>query len=382
MKKLLLSLVMLAFGANLMSATDYVLFSKDNYSTLEWTGDANGWKTTVKVNNKTFTIESKKSKSTTNLVKPTDLIKVYKSSDLIISSTDVTMKQVTITGTSGYAAEQSVSSPWTISADGLVTTLKNETGANDVTFTASASQFRVANLVVSDEIGSTPVITYTKVSSIAQCKALATDTKVEVAFPMTVAFVNKSNIFATDAAGDFIQLYGSNKYESNSIIPAGWKGNYKLYNDYTPEIEPEALPESTEKGNFTAKAVDADKITVDLVNNVILIKNVTFAAETPSAKENFTGTVGSTSLSFRNNYTIPGVAAGVYDVTVVVTIFNKEPSLYVINYAAAGAGVEGVAVDENVPVVYYNMQGVKVENPDRGGIYIRVQGNKAVKVAL
>ena len=44
-------------------------------------------------------------------------------------------------------------------------------------------------------------------------------------------------------------------------------------------------------------------------------------------------------------------------------------------------GVEGVEFDENVPVEYYNLQGVKVENPTNG-TFIKVQGNKTAKVYI
>lgn len=38
-------------------------------------------------------------------------------------------------------------------------------------------------------------------------------------------------------------------------------------------------------------------------------------------------------------------------------------------------------VDENAPVEYFNLQGVKVVNPENG-IYVKKQGSKAVKVVL
>ena len=45
-------------------------------------------------------------------------------------------------------------------------------------------------------------------------------------------------------------------------------------------------------------------------------------------------------------------------------------------------GIEGDAVIENeTPVEYYNLQGIKVENPS-GGIFIKKQGNKVSKVLL
>lgn len=47
------------------------------------------------------------------------------------------------------------------------------------------------------------------------------------------------------------------------------------------------------------------------------------------------------------------------------------------------SGVEGIAADAdvNAPVEFYNMQGVRVLNPENG-LYIRVQGSKATKVLV
>ena len=45
------------------------------------------------------------------------------------------------------------------------------------------------------------------------------------------------------------------------------------------------------------------------------------------------------------------------------------------------SGVEDTMVDENAPVEYYNLQGVKVANPENG-IFVKKQGSKAVKVVL
>lgn len=45
-------------------------------------------------------------------------------------------------------------------------------------------------------------------------------------------------------------------------------------------------------------------------------------------------------------------------------------------------GVEAVDVAEDAPVVYYNMQGIRVKNPVAGQLLIRVQGKKATKVVV
>ena len=46
------------------------------------------------------------------------------------------------------------------------------------------------------------------------------------------------------------------------------------------------------------------------------------------------------------------------------------------------SGISNVTVaDENAPVEYYNLQGIRVANPENG-LYIRRQGNKATKVLV
>lgn len=64
------------------------------------------------------------------------------------------------------------------------------------------------------------------------------------------------------------------------------------------------------------------------------------------------------------------------------TWYDEYSALY-IQLPEDVLGVKGiVAEDADAPVVYYNLQGVRVDNPAKGGIYIRTQGGKASKVAL
>ncbi len=53
-----------------------------------------------------------------------------------------------------------------------------------------------------------------------------------------------------------------------------------------------------------------------------------------------------------------------------ICVFTKETS--------AGSGVAGIEADDNAPVEYYNLQGVRVATPEKG-IYIVKQGNKVEK---
>lgn len=68
------------------------------------------------------------------------------------------------------------------------------------------------------------------------------------------------------------------------------------------------------------------------------------------------------------------IGAGVYDImadlsTMKLTVTNK-------------GGVETVLGDNNAPVEYYNLQGIKVANPTRGNVYIRRQGSAVSKMIV
>jgi len=54
---------------------------------------------------------------------------------------------------------------------------------------------------------------------------------------------------------------------------------------------------------------------------------------------------------------------------------------FVLHFGPEGAAVDGIEAEENVPVEYYNLQGVKVANPEKG-LYIVRQGNEVKKVIL
>lgn len=62
---------------------------------------------------------------------------------------------------------------------------------------------------------------------------------------------------------------------------------------------------------------------------------------------------------------------GPYTDTVIVTPFEL----------ADNSGVASVAIDSEAAPVYYNMQGAKISNPEKG-IYVKVVGNKATKVVV
>lgn len=52
-----------------------------------------------------------------------------------------------------------------------------------------------------------------------------------------------------------------------------------------------------------------------------------------------------------------------------------------ITYDTDGSGVDAIAAEENAPAEYYNLQGVRVANPDNG-IYIVRRGSKVSKTVI
>lgn len=258
-----------------------------------------------------------------------------------------------------------------------------------INYNGNTPEMEKDNVVVSLNGSTTPpAVEATEVNNVLATTALPTGTPVKVNYTLTVGFANGSNVFACDEDGDFIQLYGVNTLKAGDVIPAGWEGEYTLFSDNTPEITftEGALPAATE-GTFTPKEVEATAITDALVNHVVTIKNVNFEEATPATKTDFTGTVGETTLNLYNQYELASVEAGKYDVTGVVAIRNLNGSpvakLFVTNITKSetdsalliGAG------DNAAPVEYYNLQGVRIDNP-ANGIFIRRQGSKAQKIVL
>ncbi|MDE6295540.1 MAG: hypothetical protein K2M03_05685, partial [Muribaculaceae bacterium] len=354
-----------------------------------------GFTTTVTVDGKSFTMTTSKGSSNTALLEPTSQKqwRVYKGSELNITSNEVSLKGIrfTVDGAK-YVVDGTASEGWkyTLDEDALTITFDNSNGSSTFNYTASSAQVRIMKVEVSDEafeagetpdVPDVPVTPATVVKSVKETVALESGTKVTVDYPTVVAFVNHSNCFVQDKAGDFIQIYNSNSYQVNDIIPAGWTATYELYNGATPELKDATLPESTEKGEFKPAIVAPADITTDMVNNVIAVKDVVFAEATPAEKANFSGTCNGVEISLRNNYEVASVEAGTYNVTLLVTIYKNEVSLYVINYEAdVNTAVEAVEV-ENGEAQYYTLTGVKVANPENG-IFIRVRNGKADKVVL
>lgn len=61
---------------------------------------------------------------------------------------------------------------------------------------------------------------------------------------------------------------------------------------------------------------------------------------------------------------------------------GKQPCVYIkLIPADDQSGIADIVADENAPVEYFNLQGIRVANPENG-LYIRRQGNKVEKILV
>ena len=66
--------------------------------------------------------------------------------------------------------------------------------------------------------------------------------------------------------------------------------------------------------------------------------------------------------------------------TVTLSYNGNTDKTFTLNFQkSANVGINGIE-EENAAPVYYNLQGIRVDAPQDGQIYIKRQGNKVMKV--
>lgn len=143
------------------------------------------------------------------------------------------------------------------------------------------------------------------------------------------------------------------------------------------------LGEPFAQGKNTSTGIGAFQI--DGVNYIVMPDQAAGAARTPdmivlnvATKETVATSVGNPSLG--SAYTQDFSAFVNADGTVSIAQLNQGKALTMYKLTLAASAIENVAAD-NAAVEYYNLQGVKVANPENG-IFVKKQGAKATKVVL
>lgn len=126
-------------------------------------------------------------------------------------------------------------------------------------------------------------------------------------------------------------------------------------------------------GNGQLRDYTGNQIIVSILSSAYYITNVTFVHGT-SNYGGFTTEQGSMN-SDKDSWT--ATDKNTNSITFTVAANNRIDGINV-EFEAIDTAVEGINADEVAPV-YYNLQGVKVANPEKG-IYIVVKGDKTSKV--
>ena len=152
---------------------------------------------------------------------------------------------------------------------------------------------------------------------------------------------------------------------------------------YTSEVSGKTIPANTgvilfseNGGNITITEAAADATVAKISTNKLIAtgdnsvktsSNKYFVLQEKSGSMTFVKVSKNTTVAANTAY----LEGSSWYSSMKLSVDNENPEV---------SGVEGVEA-ENAEVEYYNLQGVKVENPEKG-IFIKKQGNKTTKVVL
>ncbi len=361
MKKLLLTIASVAM-AMAASATDYTLFDIANKGT--WTEKGTGFEWT----DGEFTITTDKDKSTTNLISPVAndyAWRVYKNSKFTIASKTVDMKSVVITyddyesGGNTYYAVMTLSEGWTGTLSGVTYTINNAAGSKTFSASATEQQVRIKKIVVSTDEqqgGDTP------------------NPPVEgVTFVKSTALETGSYVFVCDGKLGTPAAAGASFGRMNLV-------NVTIDGDKVKTDEANAFEITVADGKATIKDAEGRFYSMDdthftsfqLYKEENQYNYWTFAFEGDNVK--FTNAVNTDCIICQSKGD-----QGTFYTNIAPAKAPTEFNLPVLYKKADGSGVANIAVENNGEAVYYNLQGVRVENPVKG-LYIVVKGGKSQKV--
>ena len=152
---------------------------------------------------------------------------------------------------------------------------------------------------------------------------------------------------------------------------------------YTSEVSGKTIPANTgvilfseNGGNITITEAAADATVAKISTNKLIAtgdnsvktsSNKYFVLQEKSGSMTFVKVSKNTTVAANTAY----LEGSSWYSSMKLSVDNENPEV---------SGVEGVEA-ENSEVEYYNLQGVKVENPEKG-IFIKKQGNKTTKVVL
>lgn len=171
-------------------------------------------------------------------------------------------------------------------------------------------------------------------NSLAELYAYEEGVTVLVNFPLTVTYFNSvsaKNTYVTDGTtAGLIYASLTPQYKAGDVIPGGeWAATWSNYSQGLIELVPTTptqMPEVSGTATVTPTVIAASDVTVANQSKYVTVKNVVLDAATPNGSvANYTGTVGDVTITFRNTYKLAGVAAGTYNITGLISVYNGAP---------------------------------------------------------
>lgn len=366
MKKFLLSMVaMLTIGLAANAADVTIKASDFNQSTLTATKD--GY--TVKL--------AKENGSTAPAFRGDGSIRLYAKGTITISGTKITNVVFTLASDAGYRYTTLTASTGTVATQAVGDEKTSWSGdASSVVFTVGdfatlgsdgetkAGQFRFTEITISGEGGG---------------GGDPTPDPQGVKFEKATSLATGSYVFVVNEDG---------AYKIGS--PAAASVNYGRINLSDVTVADNAL--TTDAANaFTITVADGKATIQDGNGRYYAMDDSHFTSFQFYTEINagcyWTYAFEGDNVKFTNGLNTTCIIAqskgnqGTWYANVAPADAPAEFNLPILFKQAKSDGISDITVDENAPVEYYNLQGVRVANPENG-LYIRRQGNKAVKVLV
>ena len=215
---------------------------------------------------------------------------------------------------------------------------------------------------------------------------------------VSIDAINATVTVTVENAGNDVDDLASHSYVLQyEKAPAGETKEYEGYLNVTSEMLGGVLVENQANKITIIESADGATCTFILPDfrlapdadsmGDIVVENVTITYA--DGKTNYNGSVKDMVLAgdIYADVVMSGsiTDAGVVDMIINVNWTNSgmvDEVPIVCTFTSTKSGIDSILapeLNENAPVEYYNLQGVKVANPENG-VYIRVQGSKATKV--
>lgn len=193
--------------------------------------------------------------------------------------------------------------------------------------------------------------------------------------PIRPYYQNGQNLYVYDADNGGMLVYGASGTFTNGEAFSFIEGEYDTY---YAEIKSPVFGEKSTTDAIVPENQNLDEISASMRYQYVQLTDVTIEN---LSERNFNYTDGTVTLPGFNkfNSTITVEEGAGYNVEGIVDLYKGNPQVIPVKIVKSSA-IEGIDADNaNAPVEYYNLQGIRVNNPENG-IFIRRQGTDVKKV--